>query len=210
MQKILAVVSVLLLSVAVQAKEYLIESTHIPMRVIEKVANEVKSNKMTDPVLFMEVYSIHSGDILLRSDGQDFGGNKTDFDFGKSGNIVDISEKDFPLAIRILIGPQKGIERTARGLASGGAGALIGGIIGGIGAGICTGGLGGPAGAAIGAAIGGAIGGTAGAVVPVSDAKEVISFRFDSESSFVGTQKKTMNDDILSDGQEATITVTTK
>jgi len=209
MKKFFSIVSVLLLALAVQAKDYLIDSVHIPSRVIDKVAND-GSIKITNSVLFMEVYSTSSGDIFLRSNGQSFGGNKEDFNFGQLGNTVDLSDSNFPVAVRILIGSKEGVERTARGLAGGGIGAVVGGIIGGIGAGICTGGLGGPAGAAIGAAIGGALGGTAGAIAPLEDAKEVIYFRFDSASSFVGTTSKKIDGDITLDGQEAKITIKAK
>lgn len=209
MKKIFAIVSVLLFAFAVQAKDYLIDSVHIPSRAIEKVSKD-GSIKITAPVLFMEVYSTNSGEILLRSKGQSFGGNKEDFDFGQYGNTVDLSDSSFPVAVRILIGSKEGVERTARGLTGGGIGAVVGGIIGGIGAGICTGGLGGPAGAAIGAAIGGAIGGTAGAIAPLSDAKEVIFFKFEAASSFVGTTAKKLDNDFLVDGQEAKITIKVK
>ena len=158
----------------------------------------------------MEVYSISSGDIFLRSKGQSFGGNKADFDFGQYGNTVDLSDSNFPVAVKILVGPKEGVERTARGIASGGICAIVGGIIGGVGAGIFSGGLGAPAGAAIGAAFGAAIGGTAGAIAPLSDAKEVVSFRFDSASSFVGTTTKTIDGDIIMDGQETKIIIRAK
>ena len=209
-KKIIALVSVLLLSITVQAKDYLIDSVHIPLSAINKVAND-GSFKITNPVLFMEVYSTSSGEIFLRSDGQSYGGNKTDFDFGKYGNSVDLSDSDFPLAVRILIGSKEGVERTARGVAAGGTCAVVGGVVGGVLAAAFTGGLGAAGGAAIGAAIGGAIGGTAGAIAPVSDAKEIIYFRFENASSFVGTTtKKPDGNDILGDGQEAKIIIKAK
>ncbi len=209
MKKFFFIVTILVLAIAVQAKDYLVDSVHIPSRVIDKVAND-GSIKITDPVLFMEVYSTDSGEIFLRSKGQSFGGNKADFDFGQYGNTVDLSDSNFPVAVRILVGPKEGVEKTARGITGGGVGAVIGGFIGGIGAGIISGGLGAPAGAAIGAAIGGAIGGTAGAIAPLSDAKEVVFFKFQSASSFVGTTTKTIDGDITMDGQEAKITIKAK
>ena len=212
MKRLFAIATILLLTLTSYAKEYLIDSVQIPPHLITKAADDCDSIKITELVLFMEVYAKDTGEILLRSDGQSFGGNKESFDFGKYGNVLDVKDEDFPLIIRILVGPQKGVERTARGLAGGGVGAVIGGVIGGIGAGVISGGLGAPAGAAIGAAIGGAIGGGAAAIAPVSNSKEVISFEFQSESGFIGTQKKSisMSNDILSDGKEAAITIKEK
>ena len=83
-----------------------------------------------------------------------------------------------------LLESKEGVERTARGVAAGGTCAVVGGVVGGVLAAAFTGGLGAAGGAAIGAAIGGAIGGTAGAIAPVSDAKEIIYFRFENASSF--------------------------
>lgn len=211
MKKVLTFLSAIAISLSSYAKEYLIESVHIPEQLITKAANDCDSVKITEPVLFMEVYSTDTGEILLRSDGQSFGGNKTDFDFGKYGNIIDIKDADFPLSIRVLVGPKKGVERTARGLAGGGTGALIGGIVGGGLGAFFTLGFGAPVGAGVGALIGGAIGGTAAAIVPITDAKEVIFFKFNSETGFASTHKNTITgNDILSDGQEATITIKEK
>lgn len=211
MKKFFFIVFTILFSVKINAKDFLIESVHIPVQLISKAENDLDKLKYTEPVFFMEVYSVESGEILLRTDGQGYGGNKTDFDFGKYGNKLETQDGDFPIAVKFLIGSKTGVERGARAVAGGTVAGTIGAIIGGIGAGICTGGLGGAAGAVIGGAIGAAIGGSTGALAPVADAKEVFSFRFDSESSFAGTHKKKIDgNDILTDGQEATITIKEK
>ena len=211
MKKIIAIVTVLLASVTGFAKDYLIDSVQIPQACIAKASEEAGKLKITEPVLFMEVYSTSSGEIHLRSNGQSFGGNQTTFDFGKYGNTVSLNSGNFPVAVRILIGSKNEVERTARGLAGGGAGAVIGGIIGGVGAGIFSGGLGAPAGAAIGAAIGGALGGTAGAIAPITEAKEVVKFTIGSESGFVATHRtKASSNDVLTDGQEAVLIIKQK
>lgn len=200
MKKIIAIVMFGLLCGISYAKDFTIDSFHAPAQYVNKAQGDEFT--LTDPVIWVEV--CHGEDILNRTDGQSFGGNKSSFYFSREVNIAD---DKFPIIVKILVGEKEDLERVARAAAGGGIGATVGGIIGGCLAGFVSGGLGAPAGAAIGIAIGGAVGAGASLLAPVRGAREVSSFYFESPQEIIGEHKKPCGNDILSDGQEAKLVI---
>ena len=201
MKKVMLALTLIIGTIALQAKDYVITSFHSPQEYIQKAKGDNFS--FTEPVLWVEI--IHGENkILERTDGQSISGNKVDFHFNKK---VSLADNKFPIVVKIFVGEKKNLERGARAAAGGGIGATVGGIIGGCLAGFCTGGLGAPAGAAIGIAIGGGVGAGASLLAPVRDAREVASFAFSSYDKFIGTHKKSCGNDILTDGQEVRLII---
>jgi len=189
-----------LICVAGYAKDFIVESFSAPNQYITKAQGD--DFTFTDPVVFVEICSGEK--IIARTDGQTFGGNKSDFYFGKK---VDVADDKFPIVVKVLVGEKKNLERGARAAAGGGIGATIGGIVGGCLAGFVSGGLGAPAGVAIGIAIGGGVGAGASLLVPVRDAREVSSFYFETPQKIKGKHEKACGNDILSDGQNAILVI---
>lgn len=175
------------------AEKYVIYRAHIPSHVIVK-ADESKNFTITTSVLFAEIYSADNK-IMYRTDPQSYGGNQVDFYFSKE---IEIDNKEFPIVVKIMTGENEKVEAASRAIVGGGIGATVGAIIGGIGAGICTGGLGGPAGAVLGGTVG-AMCGSAAYFMPVKDAREVCSFHFETQNTFVGTTTKKAVDDSSED-----------
>ena len=200
MKKIFAVTMLMTICLASYAQEFVIESFHAPVQYINKAKGDEFT--FTEPCVFVEVCSGEK--ILERTTGQSIGGNKSDFYFSKQ---VTVSDQNFPIVVKIMIGEEKNLERGMRAAAGGGVCATIGGIAGGCLAGFVSGGLGAPAGAIIGAAIGGAIGGTGSLLYTGQDAREIVSFYFENPQNVKGEHKKNCENDILSDGQETCLII---
>ena len=196
MKKVMLALTLIIGTITLQAKDYVIASFNSPQEYVQKAKGNNFS--ITEPVLWCEI--IHGENTILeRTTGQSISGNKSDFYFNKK---ISLSDDKFPIIVKILVGEKKNLERGYRAAAGGGIGATVGGIVGGCLAAAFTGGLAAPAGAAIGIAIGGGVGAGATLLAPVKDAREVASFAFDSSEKFRGTHKKSCSNDILIDGKE--------
>lgn len=202
MKRLMVALAVIMSAVTLQAQDYILASFHAPEQYVRKAKGDGFS--FTEPMLWVEIQQ-GENKILERTDGQSISGNKVDFYFNKR---IKLSNEKFPVIVKIFVGEKKNLERGVRAAAGGGIGATIGGFIGGCLAGFVTGGLGAPAGAAIGIAIGGGVGAAAALFVPVKGAREVASFAFSAADTFVGTHKKSCSYDILTDGQELRLVIT--
>lgn len=201
MKKIMFALTLIIGTMTLLAKDYVISSFHAPTEYVLKAKGDNYS--FTEPILWVEIQQ-GENKILERTGGQGISGNKADFYFNKK---ISIADDMFPIIVKIFVGEKKNLERGARAAAGSGIGATVGGIIGGCLAGFCTGGLGAPAGIAIGVAIGGGVGAGASFLAPVRDAREVASFAFSSYDKFIGTHKKSCGNDILTDGQEVRLII---
>ena len=200
MKKLLFTLALIVGFTNADAKDYIISSFHAPSEYIQKAKGDNFS--FTEPVLWIEIQ--REGKVFARTEGDGISGNKDDFYFHKK---IDFPEKNFPVVVKIFVGEKKGLEQAARAGAGGGIGATVGAVVGGCLAGFVTGGLGAPAGAAIGGLIGGAVGAGSSFLAPVRDGREVASFEFSSSDDFIGTHKKSIGNDILTDGQEIRLVI---
>ena len=80
MKKVMLALTLIIGTIALQAKDYVITSFHSPQEYIQKAKGDNFS--FTEPVLWVEI--IHGENkILERTDGQSISGNKVDFHFNK-------------------------------------------------------------------------------------------------------------------------------